>query len=264
MPIHDWTRVDAGIFHDFHQEWISSLKRALNSGLLPADYYALAEQVVGGLHPDVLTLERDRPPATSNGGNIHPASSPPGGGGIALAAVPPCVRFTASAESASYARKRDRIAIRHISGAQVVAILEIVSPGNKGSRQALRSFVDKVVEFLEAGIHLLVLDLFPPGPRDPQGIHAAIWSEISDDNFRLPPDKPLTLASYSAGLVKRAFIEPLAATGELPAMPLFLEAELYVLVPLETTYRTAFDAVPKRWRDELSLGPPIIPPGPST
>jgi hypothetical protein len=23
-----------------------------------------------------------------------------------------------------------------------------------------------------------VLDLFPPGPRDPQGIHKAIWDEI--------------------------------------------------------------------------------------
>src|SRR5262249_41299321 len=57
MPIHDWTRVNAGTFHDFHHEWISTLKRALNGGLLPADYYAMAEQIAGGLHPDVLTLE---------------------------------------------------------------------------------------------------------------------------------------------------------------------------------------------------------------
>jgi len=61
MPIHDWTRVDAGIFHDFHHEWISSIKRALNAGLLPPDCYALAEQIAGGLLPDVpLFLEPDR------------------------------------------------------------------------------------------------------------------------------------------------------------------------------------------------------------
>jgi hypothetical protein len=24
MPMHDWTRVDAGIYHDFHHEWIFS------------------------------------------------------------------------------------------------------------------------------------------------------------------------------------------------------------------------------------------------
>ena len=31
MPIHDWTRVPAGIFHDFHHGWIEEAKRALNA-----------------------------------------------------------------------------------------------------------------------------------------------------------------------------------------------------------------------------------------
>ena len=48
MPVHDWTRVNAGIFHDFNHEWISTNKRALNSGLLPPEYYALAEQIAAG------------------------------------------------------------------------------------------------------------------------------------------------------------------------------------------------------------------------
>ncbi len=251
MPIHDWTRVAAGIFHDFHHDWIFTIKNALNQGVLPPDYYALAEQVAGGLHPDVLTLGRDAA-ASMNGGGNGPSETPSTNGGIALAVAPPRVRFTASAEAEIQARKRNRIAIRHVSDDRVVALVEIVSPGNKGTRHALRAFVEKAVEFLEAGIHLLVLDLFPPGPRDPQGIHAAIWSEIDDDPFQLPPDKPLTLASYSAGYVQRAFIEPVAVEDELPSMPLFLEAEVYVLVPLEETYRTAFAAVPKRWRDELT------------
>lgn len=254
MPIHDWTRVYAGIFHDFHHAWIEETKRALNNGLLPPDYYALAEQTAGGLHPDVLALERNRPSSPSAAGN-RPADPHSTNGGIALAVAPPRVRFTASAEAEVHARKRNRIAIHHISDDRVVALIEIVSPGNKASRHALRAFVEKSVEFLEAGIHLLVLDLFPPGPRDPQGIHAAIWSEIIDDNFQLPPDKPLTLASYSAGYVKRAFIEPVAVGDELPSMPLFLEAEVYVPVPLEATYGTAFAAVPKRWRDELGPSP---------
>jgi hypothetical protein len=37
MPIHDWTRVDAGIFIDFHHAWIKVIKRALNRGRLPPD-----------------------------------------------------------------------------------------------------------------------------------------------------------------------------------------------------------------------------------
>ena len=58
MPIHDRTRVDAGIFHAFHSGWVEELSRALNRGLLPATYYALPEQVAGGVGPDVLTLRR--------------------------------------------------------------------------------------------------------------------------------------------------------------------------------------------------------------
>jgi hypothetical protein len=43
MPVHDWSRVDAGIFHSFHGAWIAELAKALNSGLLPPDHYPLGE-----------------------------------------------------------------------------------------------------------------------------------------------------------------------------------------------------------------------------
>ena len=42
MPIHDWTRVDAGLFHDFHQDWTIELRRSLNAGRLPPGFVALA------------------------------------------------------------------------------------------------------------------------------------------------------------------------------------------------------------------------------
>jgi hypothetical protein len=249
MPIHDWTRVLAGIFHDFHHSWIEEIKRALNRGLLPPEYYALAEQIAGGLGPDVLALEAAVP--NGKGGPLQPNGAPDVSRGTLLYA-PPTVRFRAAAEPQQYARKRKRVVIRHSSDDRVVAMIEVVSPGNKASRQALRSFVEKALELLEAGIHLVVLDLFPPGPRDPQGIHAAIWSEIEDDGFQLPPDKKLTLVSYSAGAVKQAFIEPVAVGDVLLPMPLFLEPDGHVLVPLEATYQAAFEAVPRRWQIVLS------------
>ncbi len=250
MPIHDWTRVDAGIFHDFHHEWISTIKRALNAGLLPPHYYALAEQITGGPIPDVLTLESVGSRPLHSDGGTSPADVDDGGG-IALSTAPPNVRFTLTSERERYARKRSRIAVRHKSGDRVVAIVEIVSPGNKSSRHALRAFVEKALELLEAGIHLMVVDLFPPGSRDPEGIHGAIWSEIEDTGFRLPPDLRLTLASYSAGELKRAFVEPVACRTPLPEMPLFLQPGRYIPVPLEPTYMDAFGGVPKRWTDEL-------------
>jgi hypothetical protein len=143
------------------------------------------------------------------------------------------------------------LVIRHSSDDRIIALIEIVSPGNKTSRHALRSFVEKAVEALYRGYHLLILDLHPPGPRDPQGLHGAIWGEISDESFTLPASQSLTLAAYSAGIIKRAFAEFVAVDDELPEMPLFLEAETYVNVPLETTYQAAYRGFPRRWKRVL-------------
>ena len=55
MPIHDWTRVDAGLFHNFHQDWAIELVRSLNDGLLPPEFVALIEHRGVEAIPDVLT-----------------------------------------------------------------------------------------------------------------------------------------------------------------------------------------------------------------
>src|SRR5262249_31061087 len=139
----------------------------------------------------------------------------------------------------------------HTSGDRIVALVEIVSPGNKASRYALRQFVEKAAAALFRGYHLLVLDLLPPGPRDPNGIHGAIWEEIADASYRQPPDKPLTLAAYDAGPPKTGYVEPVAVGDVLPEMALFLRPGAYVNVPLEATYHAAFQGVPSRWRRVL-------------
>src|SRR5437667_6401948 len=106
MPVHDWTRVDAGIFHHFHHEWISEIARALNRGLLPPDHYALAEQIAGGLGPDVLTLQG---PVNGAAAVADPT------GGVALATAPPRVQFRLRAEPDLYAAKAKAVVIRHTS-----------------------------------------------------------------------------------------------------------------------------------------------------
>jgi hypothetical protein len=249
MPIHDWTRVKAGIFHDFHHEWISTIKRALNNGLLPSGYYAMAEQVAGGVGPDVLTLESLVPRELP--GPRAPAAEQKNEGGVALAAKPPKVRFHARTEEDVYARKAKAVVVRHTSDHGVIAMVELVSPGNKSSRAALASFVREAQQLLQAGIHLLIVDLFPPGPRDPHGIHRAIW-EGHEGNFALPADAPLTCVAYLGGPCPEVFLEPVAVGNPLPEMPLFLTSETYVPVPLEATYRAAWEDVPAFWRDVLT------------
>lgn len=250
MPVHDWTRVDAGIFHHFHHGWIEEIARALNRGILPADYYALAEQHAAGYGPDVLTLQGDRNGGADDVSATVPAS---GGGGVMLAA--PKLQLTAETELAFYRRKQNSIAVRHVSGDDLVAMVEVVSPGNKSSRNALRAFVEKSASLLDKQIHLLILDLFPPGRRDPQGIHGAVWDEIADQQYAAPADKPLTLVAYESALSVRAYVVHLAVGDVLTDMPLFLEPRKAVEVPLEATYQAAFAEVPRRWRRVLEAPP---------
>lgn len=241
MPIHDWTRVNPGIFHHFHHGWTAAIANVLNRGTLPPGYFALAEQIVGGPIPDVLTLHLTKPASPM---------PPERNGGMGVAVHPPKTRFIQKSAEERYARKANRIVVRHESG-RVVAVLEIVSPGNKDSKNALRTFVEKAVGFLEEGVHLLIIDLFPPTTRDPQGIHKAIWDEIHEAPFELPPDKKRTLVSYSAGPEKTAYIEPVGVGDALPDMPLFLEAERYIPLGLEETYCTTWDAFPGALKGEL-------------
>lgn len=248
MPLHDWTRVDAGIFHSFHGSWIAELTKALNGGLLPPDYYALGDQIAGSLGPDVLTLQA---PVTGGDGSSRELE-----GAVAVAAAPPKVRLTLRAEIDEYALKRRTVVIRHTSNHRIVALIEILSPGNKASRHALRSFLDKAVSALAYGIHLLLIDLYPPGPRDPQGVHGSLWERLTDDASVQPADKPLTLAAYAAGPVPTAYVEPVAVGDPLPDMPLFLDPEQYINVPLEATYRAAYEGVPRYYRAILETPSP--------
>jgi hypothetical protein len=214
MPVHDWTRVDAGIFHDFHIAWITELRNVFNGGLLPPGYYALSEQHAGRRVADLLTLH-----ATTPTDSIGP-------------------------------RPRS-LAIRHVSGHHLVSLVEIITPGNKDNAQNVSEFVNKAKSAFERGIQLLLVDLFPPSIYDLQGMHGAIWYSLIEDPYDLPADMPLTLASYVTTSPPEVYLEPLALGGLLPDMPLFLRPDRYINVPLETTYQAAYRGVPEFWRNVL-------------
>ena len=151
-----------------------------------------------------------------------------------------------------YRRKQNSISVRHLSGDRVVAMIEIVSPANKSSRNALRAFVEKAADLLNRRVHLLIIDLLPSDPRDPHGIHAAIWDEIAGQEYLPPAGQPLTLGAYESALTVRAYVRPVAVGDPLPEMPLFLEPNGCVQAPLDATYQTAFAAMPRRWRRVLA------------
>lgn len=200
MPMHDWDRVPAEIFHAFHHNWISEIGRALNRGSLPGDFYALPQL-------------QDFP-------------------------LP-------------YA-----VAVHHVNEDRFAAWVEILSPRHKASRHTFQAFLKNARKLREQGIHFSLIDPFPPGPHDPNGIHAAIWEEVENKPFELPNDKPLTQAAYECGLTTRAYIEPFAVGDVLSDLPLFLEENGHVLIPLEPTYQMAFAGMPQRWREVLEASEP--------
>src|SRR5690348_15502320 len=114
MVIHDWTRVYAVLFHDFHQSWSIRIKYALNAGMLSSGITALVEQKAGPRESDVLAIELpgDRARRPSTGGTVT--------------MPPPTTRIVRTSTKEFYAEKANRIVVRHALG-PILAVIEIVS-----------------------------------------------------------------------------------------------------------------------------------------
>jgi hypothetical protein len=251
MPVHDWTRVVAGNFHDFHQKWIAAISNLLNEKLLPRSYYSMVEQHAQGVEPDVVTLERvdDR---SSGATMVEEAVSTR----LKVQHVEPLTHFKDEVSAAWYAAKGSRVAIYHANGDRVVAFIEIVSFGNKDRQWSVQSFNDKLEDALNHGCHLLVVDLHPPASADPQGMHASFWCRYTDTFHAVTEDEPLGITAYRAEhvhgtIVPTAYFERIAVGQNLPVMPLFLTSEEYINVPLQETYDEAWRGVPARWKSVL-------------
>jgi hypothetical protein len=234
VPVHDWTRVHACIFHDFLCGWLVDLGRLLNRGNLPPEYYSLLANLAEDVGPDVADLARP-------------------GGGLDVADKLFIGDVDITDELKWYARKTKSVTVRLATTHQVVGAIVIVSPGNKAMADELDAFVRKMKELLAVGIHLTVVDLFPAGPHDPSGIHPLIWGGPALENVDLARKR--ICASYVGGRNREAYIEVATVGERLPNMPLFLAAGRYIQMPLDESYRIAFEHVPDLWREVLEPPP---------
>lgn len=241
MPIHDWTRVDARLYHSFHHSWMVSLSQRLNNAVLPEDYFAL--------------LETPKPRPSSEFEVLDLLESGDSGEEVRRVEITtaPRSQLIQRSEWGRYAGLV-RITVRRRDG-DVVSLVEIVSQVNKSSKHALQQFVQRSTDLIGQGVHRLLVDPFSPGPRDPKGLHQLIWQEFSDEEFTFPEDKSLTMAAYDAGFTRVAYVDFIAVGDPLPSLPLFLEPERYVPAPLEDTYQTAWKMFPKAMKGLLTEPP---------
>ena len=251
MPLHDWTKVEGWVFAAFHNHWIIHIAEALNDGVLPDTYSAEAELITSKakkndrLRPDVVTL---RPQPTL----FDPSAGPPG---IAVADAPPNAQRM---ELAFAPVARRHVVIRHTSGDQVVAIIELVSPANKDRPSHVDQFIRKVESALSSDIHVVVLDILPPGRHDPGSFHSVITSQFGPHRFELPSPDVRTFASYVAE-VFHAYVNHPTVGRSLPNVPLFLTPERYVDMPLEPSYQETFRRSSPRLRNAVPPLPPDRP-----
>ena len=76
-------------------------------------------------------------------------------------------------------------------------------------------------------------------------MHGAVWAIFDKAPYALPSGSPLTLASYLwLGTEPEAYIQHVAVGQPLIDMPLFLNRERYVNVPLEQIALQVADDLP--------------------
>jgi hypothetical protein len=225
------------VFHHFHTAWLVQLSRALNEGVLPEGYIARTEEYVGPYQADVLTLETGgTPPAT----------------GLAAPRPAPGLRPTVTiAPPRLPTWRRRRIGVFSAKDERRVALLEVVSPGNKDSQPRADQFRDKLVECVASGLHVLLVDLLPPTRLAP-GIGAAVARELGGADV---PEEGRSTTSFEVQErppTVRVYHATLALGATLPSAPLFLEPGRHVEVPLDPTYGEAVACLPRV--DRAALG----------
>src|SRR5262249_17571260 len=135
-------------WESFHAAWANAMMERLNE-TLPSRYFA-AIQVHLGSRVEADVAEFDQANVNAGGPN-GPA------GGLALATwAPP------AATAVLEALFPDDIEVQVFDtrdGAVLVAVAELVSPGNKDRPEARRAFACKCAAYLQRGVGLLVADI---------------------------------------------------------------------------------------------------------
>lgn len=200
---------------------------------LPRGYVAEPRAHLGQpVEVDVTTYERDDAP------RLH-GSPGETGGGVATApwigTEPVLAVETELADEYEYA-----VRVYDVErGRQLVAAVEIVSPGNKDRPEKRNAFVGKCAAMLQKGVAVSIVDLVtvrhfnlyaelmafighrdPTMSADPPAVYAASvrWAPWGDKNY-------LQAWSY-----------PLVVGRPLPTLPLWLTAERRVPLDLESSY----------------------------
>jgi hypothetical protein len=216
----------------FHHAWATTIAQQLNQETLPAGYYAEPEISLGpALEIDVATME-----LTSNAGESSATR-------VATAVwSPPRPRFAPRVEFAHLDTYEVRV-FEDLGGAELRAAIELVSPGNKDREGSRRTFAAKCAGYLQHGINVVIVDVVTARTAN---LHRELSEvlEIKGRPAAWESKSGLYAVAYRAVTARsrprvEIWPEALDLGQNLPTMALWLAADLYVPLGLETSYTAA-------------------------
>ncbi len=240
------------IWPDFHHHLATFITVELNAAL-PAPYYARVELrpelgiVLGDVGnrriiPDVLVIQQ---PTSA----LQPAGPVVG---VARTAITEPVRITTHTELFSH----PFIEIRDAqSGHELITLLEILSPSNKGPGPDRRAYERKQREILNSDVHLIELDLLRKGDRVlPHPELAAAVDLIKPDYLIL-----INRAGGDEGTRNDYELYPVRLPEVLPCIPVPLRPDVQAVpLDLQIVVNRTYDG--GMYRRSLNYNGPAEPP----
>lgn len=225
FPHHHW--------ESFHSNWATRIADGI-AVLLPPDFQVEEHTHAGpGFEIDVATYEAKSTPDDSSAAGpalatrASPAYAPP----VPDGAMPAALIDTFSVRVFSTAE-----------GLTLVAVIELVSPGNKDRRANRRAFAAKCASYLAQGVSLIVVDIVTSRRANLHNELMRLMEAAPELDF--PDEVTLYAAAYCP--VRRSEQEeidywrrPLALGAPLPTLPLRLTGDQFVPVDFDAAYQEA-------------------------
>jgi hypothetical protein len=223
-PLHPW--------ESFHTFWIAAIGEGLNRSL-PQRYFAVVQTHLG------MAVEADMAEFEGEEGAEEELSDGQGGGVAVQAYAPPAATMTLPAYFPDVFEVQ---VIDRREGARLVAVVELVSPGNKDRSEARRAFAAKCGAYLQRGIGLVAADIVTSRQAN---LHDEMATMMGlGPEYAMPAQTYLYATAYRP--VRRqgqdlidVWAAPLAVGSALPTLPLALLGAGPIPLDLEASYADA-------------------------
>jgi hypothetical protein len=234
MPLRDhfrppvWTHSS---WEGFHGMWPATMVLQL-ARVLPDDFTAEPRVHLGTYFEiDVCAYEKDEQGAPG-------WTSASGAGGVATATWAPPQPTLAIDADLTEQYEYEVLVYDQSRGRQLVAAVEIVSPGNKDRPENRRAFVAKCAALLQKRVCVSIVDLVTTRQFN---LYTDLLDLIdrSDPAFALPPATyAVTCRGRKVGDKPRleTWAYPLLVGQPLPTLPIWLTDDLAVALDLEASY----------------------------